>query len=615
MRKFQLKLKDGELERFHTGIPKLQVCIYNRKTKITTWRELVPQEYAEKILEKLHQIKIDTERMTCHPNSINKLTKKFNDTYYFRGINELARVFLKNCPTCKVSNPLPQTELPPPIPIRTFWPHQRLQFDLILLAVNKRKYLSNNIWGFKHILTVKCTFSKYIWLFPIISKEAEHVYTSLRFLCEKEGFPEIFQSDNGKEFVAKIITDFLKTHDVQIKHGRPYHPQSQGQVENANKVVKSHLNRILQHMTKDESARTWPLLLPGISSIMNNTWHQTIDDIPFRIYHNRDPIAMRHHIIPDDLMWLKKHTENVKENDGNSSTDDSESDEEWLEEGEISNKSNVGITANEIYQSCSSASLSSRFFIEKQEKSQQNDLEAVAAPIQSSGSNECQENEFDKLKFNTALYTLAKEKEYYNLQALEATEYGIHRNIQRRKPKNEERKFSLGDKVLIKNPFFEARKQMKDITQARNVVGTVSGVCSGGIYKVQLPNGKETYEKSVFQGQMVQYMDRDDECSYDANETPKKITYNTIMEAISTFGECTRENIYQDQKRYRRRDRTDISFLMMKYYEVLDYGVLMDMKEESEISSTYKEWDGLFREPKISLFFIWNSGLGKGPQM
>ncbi|XP_057301677.1 uncharacterized protein LOC130636092 [Hydractinia symbiolongicarpus] len=253
MRKFQLKLKDGELERFHTGIPKLQVCIYNRKTKITTWQELVPQEYAEKILEKLHQIKIDTERMTCHPNSINKLTKKFNDTYYFRGINELARVFLKNCPTCKVSNPLPQTELPPPIPIRTFWPHQRLQFDLILLAVNKRKYLSNNIWGFKHILTVKCTFSKYIWLFPIISKEAEHIYTSLRFLCEKEGFPEIFQSDNGKEFVAKIITDFLKTHDVQIKHGRPYHPQSQGQVENANKVVKSHLNRILQHMTKDES--------------------------------------------------------------------------------------------------------------------------------------------------------------------------------------------------------------------------------------------------------------------------------------------------------------------------------------------------------------------------
>ncbi|XP_057301674.1 uncharacterized protein LOC130636091 isoform X1 [Hydractinia symbiolongicarpus] len=40
---------------------------------------------------------------------------------------------------------------------------------------------------------------------------------------------------------------------------------------------------------------------------------------------------------------------------------------------------------------------------------------------------------------------------------------------------------------------------------------------------------------------------------------------------------------------YRRRDRTDVSFLMMKYYEVLDYGVLMDMKEESEISSTYKE--------------------------
>ena len=175
-----------------------------------------------------------------------------NEKYYFRGIIKEISKFLEHCSSCKASNTLKQTSLPPPIPIRTFYHHQKLQFDLIILATKRKPFFKNNVWKFRNILTVKCTFSKCVWLFPIQRNKAENVFVPLQFICQQEGLPE---SDNGKEFVAGVITNFLKCNDVNIKHGKPYHPQSQRQVESANKVVKRHLNRILSKMLKENAGK------------------------------------------------------------------------------------------------------------------------------------------------------------------------------------------------------------------------------------------------------------------------------------------------------------------------------------------------------------------------
>ena len=208
VKKYILKEKNGQLEKYEDGVPKILFSKYDRKTKLKTFLELVPYEKVHDILKSLHFVEINGIE-SCHPSSQNKLTKKFNDTYYFRGITDIAKTFLKKCKTCKVSNPLPMTIPAPPIPIRTFWPHQRIQADLIYIASKKRQYLANNKWKFKYILTVKCTFSKFVWLYPLQNRDAESVFKALCFLFEKEGFPEIFQSDNGKEFVAKIIKNFF----------------------------------------------------------------------------------------------------------------------------------------------------------------------------------------------------------------------------------------------------------------------------------------------------------------------------------------------------------------------------------------------------------------------
>ena len=192
------------------------------------------------------------------------------------------------------------------------------------MAAKTKRFMANNSWGFRFILTIKCCFSKYMWLFPLVRKEAVGVYYATKYLFEKEGYLEIFQSDNGKEFVATIIKNFLKDNGVEIKHGRPRHPQSQGQVENLNKTVKGHMKRLLYKSTNETKANLWPMLLPGIASIINNNYHHTIDDIPFRVYHNREPASMKHHIIPDDLNWINENNK-VDLNGMESSGDDADS--------------------------------------------------------------------------------------------------------------------------------------------------------------------------------------------------------------------------------------------------------------------------------------------------
>ena len=68
-------------------------------------------------------------------------------------------------------------------------------------------------------------------------------------LFQKEGCPNILQSDNDSEFIAGIINKVCNDFGVKIVHGCPHHPQSQGQIENQNKVIKRYLARYLHKMS------------------------------------------------------------------------------------------------------------------------------------------------------------------------------------------------------------------------------------------------------------------------------------------------------------------------------------------------------------------------------
>ena len=84
-------------------------------------------------------------------------------------------------------------------------------------------------------------WSKFHLIFPLIRKTAGDVADALqKWVFPVVGLPSIIQSDNGREFVNKLIEEVVATWpgQVQLVSGRPRHPQSQGLVEQAHYTLE-----------------------------------------------------------------------------------------------------------------------------------------------------------------------------------------------------------------------------------------------------------------------------------------------------------------------------------------------------------------------------------------
>ncbi|XP_016659939.1 KRAB-A domain-containing protein 2-like [Acyrthosiphon pisum] len=90
--------------------------------------------------------------------------------------------------------------------------------------------------------------TKFTQLRPLKSKTAEEDAHHLLNIFLIFGAPNILHSDNGREFVNKVISELCSMWDgVNIVHGKPRHSQKQGSIERANQDFQN----ILRAMMKD----------------------------------------------------------------------------------------------------------------------------------------------------------------------------------------------------------------------------------------------------------------------------------------------------------------------------------------------------------------------------
>ena len=70
------------------------------------------------------------------------------------------------------------------------------------------------------------------------STTAAATVRALRFLFSVHGLPEEIVSENGLQFVAHEMTDFLKLNGIRQCLSSPYHPASNGEAERAVRTFK-----------------------------------------------------------------------------------------------------------------------------------------------------------------------------------------------------------------------------------------------------------------------------------------------------------------------------------------------------------------------------------------
>ena len=82
-------------------------------------------------------------------------------------------------------------------------------------------------------------FTKWIEARPVTSAESGPVVDFLSDVVHHYGVPHSIITDNGTNFTAQEVKDWCGKMGIKIDYGSVYHPQTNGQVEWANRLIMS----------------------------------------------------------------------------------------------------------------------------------------------------------------------------------------------------------------------------------------------------------------------------------------------------------------------------------------------------------------------------------------
>ena len=92
----------------------------------------------------------------------------------------------------------------------------------------------------------------------------------------KHGTPSDIVSDHGKHFISRFWRSLCKLSGIKANLSTAYHPETDGQMEHVNQILKQHLQVYINYQQDN-----WVHLLPLAEFSYNNTTHSATNVTPF----------------------------------------------------------------------------------------------------------------------------------------------------------------------------------------------------------------------------------------------------------------------------------------------------------------------------------------------
>ena len=195
--------------------------------------------------------------------------KLFRMNFYNSREKALITERCSKCDTCirakGITKPIPLKVYP--VPTRPF---HTITSDIIgPLGITEE--------GNRYILTFRDYTTRFTILYPLSHKSTFNIIYCLRNVISHYGSPNVLLTDNGKEYISSVLSEFLRYYNTKKVEVAPYHPSSAGFAERINREV----NNMLRMFVHDLAMHDWDKILPVVQLCIDSTYNASLRETPF----------------------------------------------------------------------------------------------------------------------------------------------------------------------------------------------------------------------------------------------------------------------------------------------------------------------------------------------
>jgi transposase len=244
---------------YHLKLDQLGKVIDGTTTK---WKLVVPKNFREKILGESHDLP------TAGHLGITKTFLRIAQTYFWPGLFRDVVQYVKSCDVCqvhKVEQQLPRGQLRYR---KKDGPWVTVTSDILGPYPRTKK-------GHRYIVVFQDYFTKWVECKPLKAATAKSVLEAFQEqIILRWGLPSVLLSDNGPQYVNRIMSDIAETYHLTQMFTPYYCPQA-NPTERVNRVLKTMISAYLGKHHAD-----WDLYLREFAYALNTTVHSATGYTP-----------------------------------------------------------------------------------------------------------------------------------------------------------------------------------------------------------------------------------------------------------------------------------------------------------------------------------------------
>lgn len=232
---------------------------------------VIPKHIVNRILWKYHD-----HVLVNHPGW-KETYRTIQNRFYWKNMRNNIYQYVKDCHVCACTKPVnkkPEDVMTSRIPRQ---PWEVLSIDLMGPYPKTAR-------GKTQILVVTDCFSRWVEAYPIGTATTRVIVDTIeKEFCSRFGYPRVILSDNGTQFVSKLMKDTLNKWGTEGWTTPIYHPRA-NPVERRNQDIKKGLRSQLL----GKPHRSWDGVLPSIMFAIRNRKNQNTGYTPTELVLGRE---------------------------------------------------------------------------------------------------------------------------------------------------------------------------------------------------------------------------------------------------------------------------------------------------------------------------------------